>query len=68
MWTDITLSRVNIGQARTAGLETDLHLVRNQYDIALTVGYVENDETSGTQTCILLIGVLCIVSVAQCHT
>ncbi|KZV89876.1 MFS general substrate transporter [Exidia glandulosa HHB12029] len=34
------LDRVNIGQARTAGLETDLKLVRNQYDIALTVFFV----------------------------
>ncbi|KAF9506091.1 hypothetical protein BS47DRAFT_463665 [Hydnum rufescens UP504] len=34
------LDRVNIGQARLAGLEKDLHLKGNQYDIALTVFFV----------------------------
>ncbi|EJD38877.1 putative MFS nicotinic acid transporter Tna1 [Auricularia subglabra TFB-10046 SS5] len=34
------LDRVNIGQARTAGLEADLKLTGNDYDIALTVFFV----------------------------
>ena len=32
--------QVNIGQARLANLEIDLHLKGNQYDIALTVFFV----------------------------
>ncbi|KIJ55530.1 hypothetical protein M422DRAFT_24098 [Sphaerobolus stellatus SS14] len=34
------LDRVNIGQARLAGLETDLKLHGNQYSIALTIFFV----------------------------
>ncbi|KAF8512073.1 putative MFS nicotinic acid transporter Tna1 [Hysterangium stoloniferum] len=34
------LDRVNIGQARLAGLEKDLRLHGNQYDIALTIFFV----------------------------
>ncbi|KAF8503009.1 putative MFS nicotinic acid transporter Tna1 [Gautieria morchelliformis] len=34
------LDRVNIGQARLAGLEKDLQLRGNQYDIALTIFFV----------------------------
>ncbi|KAF8572720.1 putative MFS nicotinic acid transporter Tna1 [Ramaria rubella] len=34
------LDRVNIGQARLAGLEKDLRLRGNQYDVALTIFFV----------------------------
>ena len=36
----LTSQRANIGQARTAGLEADLGLVGNQYQVALTVFFV----------------------------
>ena len=36
----LSLDRVNIGQAKVAGLTTDLHLTNQEYQIALTVFFV----------------------------
>lgn len=36
----LSLDRVNIGQAKLAGMLTDLHLTNKQYQIGLTVFFV----------------------------